>query len=135
MYKYLLTSLILIFGLQTYAFEDYIIMTDGKLSNIKIQDESIVEINPLVTITNEKNTLFVFPKKTGVTTFTLKKDLDKNYIFHIKVEEDKTIISDVEGFEIITIDVPQSGIELDTPPTKLGDFLDLPPQLRGKEVG
>ena len=134
MYKWLLTLLLLSICLQSHALEDYIITTDGKLSDIKIQDESIVEIIPLVTIDNKKNTIFVFPKKTGVTSFTIKKDSCENYLFHVKVEDNRTIISDIKGFKVIAMDNPPADFELDLPPEKLGDYLDSPPILKEKEA-
>lgn len=131
MKKWLFILTLIFSNLQTYAFEDYVISSNGKLSDIKIQDDTIVEIKPLVTIMNEKNILLIQPLKTGVTTFTVKRNSNENFIFHIKVEEEKTMISEVQGFKILSIDLPPTkDFELDLPPINI----DNPPVLRKKEV-
>ena len=131
MKKWLFILILIFSNLQTYAFEDYVISSNGKLSDIKIQDDTIVEIKPLVTIMNEKNILLVQPLKMGVTTFTVKRNSNENFIFHIKVEEEKTMISEVPGFKVFSIDLPPTkDFELDPPPINI----DNPPILRKKEV-
>ena len=117
--KFILILFMFFITLQANAFEDYIITTNGKLTDIKIEDNMIVDVCPLVTIMNKKNTLIVRPLKTGTTRFTVKKNNKENFIFHVYIEADKTIISEVKGFEILAID---------TPPKKEELYLDLPPK-------
>lgn len=124
MKKLIIIFLIFLTSLQAQAFEDIILSTDGKISNIKIENASIININPLTTIQNERNTLFITPVKTGETNFSLKK-MNKIYNFNVNVEENKTIISENETFEIIP---------LDTHPSILDYQVDLPPVLRKKET-
>ena len=132
-----------------YAFEDYIITTDGKLNGIKIQHNDIINVYPLITVDNNKNTLIIEPLKTGETKFSvLKNDKDK-YIFNVIVTEDKTTVEVVEGFGVLSIDTPPNSydeyFDLDEPPVvdntymleeskrfqQYIDSLDEPPELRG----
>ena len=128
MIKWLISIFFIFFiTLQVQAFEECIITTNGKLTNISVVDDSIVEINPLITIMNEKNTLMVLPLKVGKTKVSVVKNNKDKIIFNIEVLENKTIIDKVEGFEILALDIPMEGFELDEPP--IGFELDEPPFL------
>ena len=158
MKKYLLTVLSIILTLPAFAFEDCIITTKGKLSDIKIQYNDIIDVYPLITITNDKNTLIVHPLKQGCTKFSIMKDNKDKIIFNVEINDEGTIVDKVEGFDILTIDCPPGTYEylfdLDEPPgTNLSDeinvyekvnkyynvnreyikLLDEPPVLRGAD--
>lgn len=124
MKKIILIFLIFLTALQAQAFEDFVLSTDGKISNIKIEDNSIVNINPLTTILNEKNTLFIIPQKLGETSFSLQKN-NETFKFSIKIDEEKTTISEIDGFEIVS---------LDTHPIILDCEIDAPPVFRQKDT-
>ncbi len=142
MQKIFLAILSAFITLPVFAFEDCVIMTDGKLTDIKIQHNDIVDVFPMVTIENNKNTLFVHPLKEGQTKFTVLKNNKSKYLFNIKIDKEKTEINPVEGFEIFTVDCPPEAFEylfdLDTPPQTNNDeddfFIepDEPPVLRGE---
>ncbi|MBR6127070.1 pilus assembly protein N-terminal domain-containing protein [bacterium] len=105
----------------TYAFEDVIVTNNSKLTEIRVGNHEIIDVFPLVTIMNDKNTLIVHPLKEGQTTFSVLKNDKKTVNFSVKVEADETIISPVEGFDILPVDAPP-GIfeyELDKPPIKV----------------
>ena len=53
----IITAILLMFisSLQTQAFEDCIITTKGRLTDISIEDNSIVNVYPLITLYNKKN--------------------------------------------------------------------------------
>ena len=117
MKKILLLALIISSTLQTYAFEDYILSTKGKLTNISIEDNTIVDVYPLITIMNNKNTLFISPLKIGKTRFSVLKNGKEKVIFNVEIEENKTFIKEVEGFEMLSLDMPEeSNFVLDEPP-------------------
>ena len=104
--------------LPTQAFEDYIITTKGRLTDISIEDNTLVDICPLITIMNDKNTLIVSPLKTGKTRFCVLKNGKEKVMFYIEVTKDKTYLDDVDGFEILAIDSPlEEEFVLDEPPT------------------
>lgn len=117
MNKFLTIIFILCFSLQAQAFEDYIITTNGKLTDISIENNKIVDVYPLITIMNEKNTLMVSPLQVGKTRVCVLKNNKEKIMFHIEVEEDKTTIKEVEGFEILSLDSPnEEDFILDEPP-------------------
>ena len=122
MKKILTTIFLLCFTLQARAFEDYIIATNGKLTDISIEDNTIIDVYPLITIMNDKNTLIVSPLKTGKTRFCVLKNNKEKFMFNVEVSQNKTTIDDVKGFEILSIDVLQKEEEL---------ILDEPPLLKG----
>ncbi len=118
--KTIILFCILILSHSVFAYEDCIITADGKLSDIKIQHNDIVDVFPLITVTNDKNTLFVHPLKAGSTKFTVLKDKKDKFLFSVNVTDKKTNISEVKGFEILTFDCPpdvyEYSFELDKPP-------------------
>ncbi len=139
MNKWVVATFLLFFALQANAFEDYIITTKGKLTDIQIENNKIVDICPLITVMNEKNTLIVHPLQEGITCFTVMKNDKEKFLFNIKITKEKTTILPIEGFEILAIDVPplETQIDIDLPPNidKIEflenelDWLD-PPKLR-----
>lgn len=116
--KILILLSIFSINLQAHAFEDYIITTNGKLTQIKIENNQIIDVFPLITVLNEKNTLIVHPLKEGNTCFSIKKNLEESFLFHVKVTKDETFIAPVEGFDILPIDEPPIFLDymLDEPP-------------------
>ena len=122
MIKKIIISLIFFTTLQANAFEDYIISTNGKLSNILIENNEIVDICPIITIANDKNILMVHPLKEGITCFTVVKNNKEKFLFNIKITEDKTTILPIKGFDILSLDIPPIEEDLDM-------LLDLPPEI------
>ena len=117
MNKFLTTIFILCFSLQAHAFEDYIITTNGKLTDISIEDNTVVDVYPLITIINNKNTLIVSPLKEGKTRFCVLKNNKDKIMFNIEIQKDKTFIDEVKDFEILSLDIPESNeFILDEPP-------------------
>ena len=111
--------------LPAHAFQDCVITTDGKLSDISIEQNDIIDAYPLFTIMNEKNTLFVHPLKEGKTRLCILKNNKNIVMFNVEVKSDETIISEAEGFEIFSIDPPPEAgrdiFELDPPPVIKGE--------------
>ncbi len=123
MNKFLILFLIFILVSPVWAFEDCLVTTSGKLTDISIEDHTVINVCPLITIMNEKNTLLVQPLKEGQTRFCILKNGKDKVMFNVKVEQNKTTIDDVEGFDILSIDKPPIEEEFE---------LDLPPMLRGE---
>ena len=120
MKKFLLLFSLII--LPSQAFQDCVITTDGKLSDISIEQNDIIDVYPMFTIMNEKNILFVHPLKEGKTRLCVLKNNKNIVMFDVEVKPNETIISDEEGFEILSIDTPpemanDEDFELDSPPT------------------
>ena len=117
--KVAITVSILLTTLSVQAFEDCIITNNGKLTDISIEDNTIVDVYPLITVMNDKNTLIVHPLKTGKTRFCVLRNNKNISMFSIEVDEFNTRIKAPEGFEVLTIDPPTDEFEfkLDAPPT------------------
>ena len=120
MKKFLLLFSLII--LPSQAFQDCVITTDGKLSDISIEQNDIIDVYPMFTIMNEKNILFVHPLKEGKTRLCVLKNNKNIVMFDVEVKSDETIISDEESFEVLGIDLPpeiqnDEDLELDLPPT------------------
>lgn len=117
MNKWLIISLIFFSNLQAHAFEDYIITTNGKLTDISIENNKIVDVYPLITVMNEKNTLIVSPLQVGKTRVCVLKNDKEKIMFNVEVNEYKTSIDEVEGFDILSLDSPdEEEFQLDEPP-------------------
>ena len=123
---FVLFSLIM---LPVQAFQDCLIMSDGKLSDISIEQNDIIDVYPIFTIDNKKNTLFVRPIKEGKTKLCVLKNNKNIIMFNVEVTPDETIISKNDGFEIFTLDTPPELFEPDPPPVipENSFELDLPP--------
>ena len=111
--KILFLMLIMFSYSKVFAFEDCLLSTNGKLTNISIENNQMIDVFPLITIMNEKNTLLVHPLKEGVTGFTVLKDGKDKFLFTVKITEDETIISQNEGFNVLQIDEPPAILDCD----------------------
>lgn len=100
------------------GYEDCLITTNGKLTDIKIENNQIIDVYPLITIMNEKNTLIVHPLGIGKTKFCVLKNGKNIGVFNVEVKEDETIIKGDDDYEIMSIDEPPSiyNYDLDLPP-------------------
>ncbi len=119
MIKKFLILLIISLSIQTvHAMEDCIISSNGRLSDISIEKNDIIDVYPLITVMNEKNTLIVHPLKEGETSFSILKNGKEKVVFKVKVTPSNTFIEDVEGFDIMSLDNPPNiyEYELDIPP-------------------
>ena len=130
MYKIAIPLIFLLSANTVFAFQDCIIESDGKLTDISIENNTIVDVCPIFTIMNEKNTLYVHPLKEGQTRICVLKDGKQKVMFNIEITENETKIDDIEGFDILTIDEPPEEIDIDEPPEGLGNEK---PILRGEE--
>lgn len=122
MVKFFTVFLFLVMCAPVFAFQDCIITNDGKLTDISIENNAIVDVYPLITVMNEKNTLIVHPLSVGSTRVCVLKNNKNIVMFNIKVEKHRTFIDEVDGFDILPIDTPDNNyeeerFELDKPPT------------------
>ncbi|MCQ2753506.1 MAG: hypothetical protein MJ231_00485 [bacterium] len=120
MAKVLFMCLFFVFGfLPSYAFEDCIVTADGKLTDISIDDNTIIDVYPLITIMGEKHTLMVHPLKMGSTHFSVLKDKKTKINLKVDVTDVLTRIEcDDKNVEIQTMDIPPAtdNFRIDVPP-------------------
>lgn len=117
-------ALIFVSTLQAQAFEEYILSTESILSKIKVENQEILSVQPVITIDNSKNTLFITPLKEGQTNFSFIKDGIEKITIDVNIGEEKTSFSEIEGFDIISFDAP---------PVILDYNLDQPPIIKTKQ--
>ena len=112
------TIIILITTLNVQAFEDCIIINNGKITDINIEDNTVIDVFPLITVMNEKDTLIVHPLKSGKTRFCALKNNKNLVLFDAEVTDCETKITAPEGFEVLSLDAPDNEFEfeLDKPP-------------------
>ena len=117
----LISTLFLTFTPTANAYEDYLIISNGKLTDISIEDNTVVDVYPIITLMNDKNTLMVTPLKAGKTRVCVLKNNKDIVMFNIEVTKDKTLIDNVNGFDILSLDIPNNDEdELDEPPKLWG---------------
>ena len=119
--NFLLTALIFITALSVQAYQDCIIINNDKITDINIEDNTIIDVYPLITVMNEKNILFVHPLKSGKTRFCALKNNKKVVLFEVEADDFETKIIHPEGFEVLSVDAPdeEPEFELDEPPTEV----------------
>ena len=100
--KFALIFSILLITQSVQAFEDCIVTNNGKLTDISIEDNTVVDVYPLITVMNEKNTLIVHPIKKGKTRFCVLKNNKNISMFTVEVSEFNTTVNAPEGFEVLT---------------------------------
>lgn len=122
----LLIAFILI-NVQTYAFQDGIVINKDKLTDINIEDNSVVDVFPLTTIMNDKNTLIVHPLKEGKTRFCVLKNGKTLALFTVEITEFETLINSPAGFEVFILDTPEEAEEY-------GFKLDIPPAIKSNKT-
>ena len=87
----------LLLNISVFAFEDCVITTNGKLNDIKVQYNDIIDVFPLITIMNDKNTLIVHPLKSGSSKFSVMKNDKEKFIFK------DSAVAKYAGIELFTI--------------------------------
>ncbi len=118
MKKYILVILSFILLIpNVFAYEDCIISTNGKLTDIKIQRNDVIDVFPLITVMNDKNTLIVHPLKEGFTKFSVLRNKNEKFVLGVNVSKNKTEILCNSEFEVLTVDCPpvEEYTELDLP--------------------
>jgi len=122
--------LIILSTLSSYAYEDCIIKTNGRLTNIEIEDNTVIDVHPIITIMNKKDTLVIHPLKEGTTCFSVYKNNKEKILFTVKVAKDETFVSENKNFEIMYLDSPPEGFNIDLPPKEIYEDLEKPPVLK-----
>ena len=85
--------------------DSYIMITDNKISEISCTDNSVINLNILTTLSNEKRSLIVSSIKDGCCEFTIKLN-KSNYKYKAMVENGKLKISGSSKIKILPIDLP-----------------------------
>ena len=100
--KFALILTILSMPLTVHSYQECIITNNGKLTDINIEDNTLIDVYPLVTVMNEKNTLVVHPLKSGKTRFCVLKNNKNLELFEVSVTDFETRINAPDGFEVLS---------------------------------
>ena len=121
--RLLLIISIFLMTLSVQAYQDCVVINNGKITDINIEDNTIIDVYPLITVMNEKNTLIVHPLKVGKTRFCALKNNKNLVLFEVEVTDYETKIISPDGFEVLSIDTPDDEFEfdfkLDEPPMEV----------------
>lgn len=115
MKKFLSTILLLCTSLPAVAFEDLMIVSDEPVKKVFIQDNSIAEVRPVFTISNEKKIILVTPLKSGKTVIVIDTTAGAKNL-ELKVGKRNTAINQQDGFTYFSMDMPPEAIEIPLPP-------------------
>ena len=117
MKKILIYLTLLIFSTPCFAYEDLIINSSEPVFKIENKTPSIISIDTLATIQNERKTIFVNIKQIGKGEFELVLETEKFYSFELNITDTKTeVIRGSEEFDVFVIDDYVKEIEIDLPP-------------------
>src|SRR5574344_7559 len=103
--KVLMLFILMLVATPAFAYENFILLSDGEISNVSVKDNKIISVEPVVTLTNEKKSAIITSLKIGNTEFSFNKG-KRLVTFKVKVNQDKTVISNVAGVKFIPIDLP-----------------------------
>lgn len=92
---------------QTYAFEDYIMLSENPVLYIKSEDEDIICPQPFFTIDNNKNITILKAKKEGKTFLRITTSKTQN-IIEVEVQPEKTVVQETDGYSFFVLDMPEN---------------------------
>lgn len=106
MKKLILIALLVLFEISPcMAFQNYMLMTDYKLSNIKVSNENILTVEPMVNLKYYGQAMMLIPHNVGNTRLSFCKG-KKRVNLCIRVKENETCIKRVNGVKLIPVDLP-----------------------------
>lgn len=131
--KIILTALICFIPLQTFAFEDYIILSDFRVRSASSSNENVVSIKPLYSIDNLKRTIVLSAKNEGQAIVTIETE-NEEFNLNVEVTKNATFIPKLEGFTYYVLDVPSNPKYENQPEQSFESSESLPekPKLRGE---
>lgn len=105
MKKILSLLMIAIIGLPSMAYQNYMLMTDHELSDVKVKDTNILNVNEIKSLNCQEHTMMITPINEGKTDITFKKGKRKIKMT-VKVHENETYIKDRQGIKLVPVDLP-----------------------------
>jgi hypothetical protein len=104
--RFILVFLAVLCSVNMVFADSYIMISDTPIKEIKCQNESVVQIRALTTLSNEKTSFIVSACNDGKTSFTIKNK-SGCYDYAAKVRRGKLEINGDSQIKIIPIDLPQ----------------------------
>jgi len=92
------------------AYENYMLMADKKVTGIKVLNEDILTLKPILSTKCEGNTMLVIPKCVGKTKISFCKG-KKRVCIKVKVKQNETCIKNKNGVKFVKLDLPPELIQ------------------------
>lgn len=105
MKKILLMLAMLFISSPSFAFQNYMVLTDKNISKIKVSNENIITVQPIKTLNCESKAMIIIPHGVGYSRLSFKKGR-RNINLLIKVNNDSTCMKHINGVKYIPIDLP-----------------------------
>lgn len=104
--KKILTILLTLLGLPCMAYQNYMLMADKVISDVKITNNDVLSIEEFKNYNTENKMILIIPKNIGTSKISFCKG-NKKICLKVKIKEDKTYINMVNGIKLVPIDIPQ----------------------------
>ncbi len=107
MKKFIFILMICLMSSPCMAFENYMLMTDHTITDIKISNEDIITVEPMNTLKGEGCgfAMMIIPHNVGTTRLSFKKG-KKRMNLCVRVTENRTCIKHVNGVKLVPVDLP-----------------------------
>lgn len=105
MKKIILILTALFIALPSFAYQDYMLMTDYKLSKIKVSNEEVITVEPMVNLNCTGQAMMIIAHNTGKARLSFCKGR-KRVNLCVRVKEDETCIRRKNGVKLIPVDLP-----------------------------
>lgn len=87
------------------AYQNYMLMTDHKISKIKVSNEDIITVEPMVNLKKSGQTLMIVAHNVGSSRLSFCKG-KKRINMCVRVRENETCIKRINGIKLIPVDLP-----------------------------
>lgn len=87
------------------AYQNFMLMADHKLSKVKVSNEEIITVEPMVNLSCTGQAMMIIPHKEGRARLSFCKG-KKRINLCVRVKEDETCIKRINGVKLIPVDLP-----------------------------
>ena len=88
-----------------HAYENYMLMTDKKVTNIKVSNEDVITVKPIVSLNCDGNSMMIIPRSVGRSNLSFCKGKKRIKLWVI-VKANKTCIKKVNGVKVVPMGLP-----------------------------
>jgi len=107
---------LLLFSNAANAMDNYLLLSDGEISEITTKKDGIIEVSNVVTLTEGNSVAIIKCLKEGHSDFQVKNGNKVNN-FTVNITKKNAKISNNNGYQIVTLDLPPELPPIDLPPT------------------
>ena len=103
--KYILAAIVLICGIKPVFADSCIMISETSITDIKCKDCGIINVKPLLSLSNEKKSIMVTSLRDGQTELTIKIK-NKSCCYKVTVSNGKLKICGDNKIKILPVDLP-----------------------------